>query len=151
MTHKRTEIRNAIVSLISGGSTDAGSNVFNSPSSPRFQASLPCVVVFLKDEEPGDKTAGPNPIQIRTAICEIQIGAEATTDAAAITTAEDICKQVEDLVETENIQQANTLGEKVTDIQFDGIRYSTSNQGEKYVATLALRYRMTYLVKYTTS
>jgi hypothetical protein len=55
MTHARTQIRQAVVALLTGN-TEAGNRVFSSRVHPLDDAKLPALLVFTPQETIGDRT-----------------------------------------------------------------------------------------------
>lgn len=139
MSHQRTNIRNALVTLLTGTgptyATDADTRVYANRT--HNLNVLPAIVVYDEQE-----TATPRDLRgtqyIRTVNTKIEITVEANTSyESALDT---ICKQVEDLISADRsiTGTASTSVYINTELIFDG-------SGEKTIGKATLHYEIKYL------
>lgn len=78
MAHVRTSIRSAVASRLTGLTT-SGSRVYPSRIHPLSDANLPCLRVYLDDEEIAAQTISPNPLLDRRAVLRVECCAKAVS------------------------------------------------------------------------
>lgn len=136
MANKRKLIRTAAVSLLSGN-TAAGTNVFDNRVTRFWREELPAISVFTRQE-----TATKRDVSGRQSIrvLELQIEVRAEGDEAVDDTLDDICEQIENIIE-EN-QSINGLAHGTvltnTEIELDA-------DGEKLIGIATLNFEVRYI------
>lgn len=78
MAHVRTSIRTAIASRLTGLTTTS-TRVYPSRIQPLADANLPCLRVYLDEEEIGTDGAGANPLLERSAVLRVECCAKAVS------------------------------------------------------------------------
>ncbi len=128
MAHIRKEIRDAIVELLLD-ETDAGENVYANRETDLWEAELPAILVYTRDESATPRDlSGRTSIRTLQLIIEIKVYANTTLDD----TLDAIALDVEDIMSAAQI--AGTTGRpiyKSTQIELD-----SGSAKEKGVATL---------------
>jgi hypothetical protein len=136
MAHKRSDIRSALVSIISGN-TNAGTNVYANRSIPTWQSELPVILIYVQNE-----TATRRAISSSQSIRDINVRIEIIEeDNDTLDSALDaIALQVENLLE------ANTnLNATASSIVLTGTDIETDAIGEKLVGKCILNYQVKYI------
>lgn len=139
MTHARTQIRQAVVNLLTGN-TSAGSRVYASRVYALDDPKLPALLVFTPQEGMGN----PSMQRPRTQQRNLQLVIEGYVKARG-----DIDAEADALaLEVEQIIGADpTLGGLVKDATLDTISTQLSGEGEKPVAIISLTFAVLYCVK----
>lgn len=79
MAHVRTSIRSAVASRLTGLTT-SGSRVYPSRIHPLADANLPCLRVYLDEEEIVSETIHADPLLDRAAVLRVECCAKAVSD-----------------------------------------------------------------------
>ena len=139
MSHARTQIRQAVVALLTGN-TEAGNRVFSSRVHPLDDAKLPALLVFT----PSDDVEKPSMQRPRTQHRNLQLVIEGYVKARG-----DIDAEADALAqEVETIIGSNpTLGGLAKDAMLVSTTTQLSGEGEKPVAVVTLTFVVLYCVK----
>lgn len=135
MSHKRTTIRNAVVTMLTG-STTAGSNVYANRMTRNWTSELPAILIYMLDETNVPRDVRSNQY-IRTLQLLIEIRTQATTNVD--TDIDDIALEVEDLIKADQSLTGNALAAILTSTE---VTLDSESELETGVAVL------TYEVKY---
>ena len=145
MSHVRTQIRNQLVTYLTGLST-TGSNVFKSrPQARPLQSSeLPGLVIYTEGEDDAPQTmGGPSSMQLERHL-RVKIEAIVRVNSAFDDTLDTIINEVETAlnasVTTFSVNNLARLGIRLTSIddpEFDG-------QGDKVVGRVAMTWTAIY-------
>lgn len=141
MTHARTQIRQAVVTLLDG-QTLAGSHVYGSRVHPLDEAKLPALLVYAREEEIQQATISyPRQLQRELLlVVEAYAQAKAGLEDALDTLARDI----------EQIMAADpSLGGLVKDSLLSSTAMQLSGDGDKPVGVATLNYRVAYVTSET--
>lgn len=139
MKHARTQIRNAVTTLLKGN-TSAGNNVFEARVYPIDDPKLPALLVYTKLETLGEQSMSRPRTQQRELRLSIEIYVKARgkldedTDALAL--------EIEQLIAADV-----TLGGLVKDMVLDTTETQFSDDGERPVAVAVMNYAVLYTVK----
>lgn len=139
MSHPRKDIRDAVVTLLKNGSTDAGQSVFPNRESAVWVAELPSICVYTKEE-----TAEPRDIRSRQYIRTISLVIECKRQATSLVDddLDTICSQVE------GILSADTTG--LTGTALSSVYKGTSmliddSNSEANIGVATLNYEVQYI------
>lgn len=139
MNHARTQIRQAVVTLLKGN-TSAGNNVFEARVYALDDPKLPALLVYTKQETVGEQTIGYPRTQQR----ELQLTVEAYVKARGKVDedTDTLALEIEQLIAADP-----SLGGLVRDIALDTTETQFSDDGEKPVAVAILTFSVLYTVK----
>ena len=139
MTHGRTQIRKAVVNMLSG-QTAAGNRVYESRVYALDDPKLPALLVFT----PQENMEHPSIQRPRTQIRQLQLMVEGYLKAGGDIDAEadSLALEVE-----QRIGADPTLGRLVKDAMLDLTTTRLSGEGEKPVAIVSLTFVILYSVK----
>jgi hypothetical protein len=142
MSHQRTFIRNALVTLLKGSSptyaTNVSDRVYPNHTNNIASANLPAIIIYHDNE-----TATPRDLRsasyIRTLIFKIEIIVEGTNGYDK--DLDDICIQVENLINTDRSITGTATSTKYisTDLIFDG-------SGKQTIGKATLTYEVNYIL-----
>jgi len=137
MPHAREQIRDAVVTALTGLST-TGSNVYRSRIYPLAQAKLPGLAIYTKSELMDYATQA----RPRTIIRALTVAVEAYVSANADfdETIDDIASEVESAMYT-NL----TLGGLAKDSKISSVEIDFSGDGENPVAIATISIDVTYV------
>ena len=141
MSHKRTLIRNALVSKLIGTAptyaTDAEDRVYPNRTQSLSKSKLPAIKVFDESESASD-TALNISRYLRTIETRIEIYVEQNSNLD--TALDDIAKQVEDLITADRTISGTASGATYvsTQLEFD-------DSGDKKVGVATLNFQIKYL------
>ncbi len=137
MSHRRTQIRDAVAALILAGSTSAGSRVFNSQLTPLWDTEFPAISVYARDEESSPLGISPTPL-LRKLKITIEIRAQNNSD---------LDEELDDVaLEVENLMIANpSIGGLVRALGLINTELSSEPQGEKAIGVSRLTYEVHYV------
>jgi hypothetical protein len=141
MSHKRTEIRNALVALLTGTAptyaTDCDDRIYANRSVNLAQSKLPAIRIFDESESavPLDQNGSRF---IRTLNTRIEIIVQGTSGID--TDLDDIAKQVEDLISANRSISGHATAAiyTSTELQFD-------SSGQNPIGLAVLNYQIKYL------
>jgi hypothetical protein len=135
MTHKRTDIRSAVVTLLTNA-TSVGANVFKNRSVPLWDIPLPCILVYGKQEQAEALSHLPTPT-VRKLELAIDIRAEATQ------TLDDTLDNL--AAEVEAVMNANeSLSGNVQSLNLQSTEIDIGTVNEKPVGAVRLTYEVIY-------
>lgn len=136
--HVRTKIRDAIVTRLTN-LTSTGTRVYPSRVRPLVTASLPCLLVYLDDEEIPDATLTSPTILRREA--ELRVVMVAAATAALDETLDTLLKEVETALGTVT---DHTFGNLIKPMVLTGINVRMEDGAEKPVGELTATFAITY-------
>ena len=139
MSHVRTQIRSAIVARLTGLST-TGSRVYPSRIYPLADENLPCLAVYLDEEEISTESIGTNAPLDRMADLKIKVCAKSTSSLDA--TLDGILAEVETAIGTAPDQTFGNLL-KMSPLPV-GISVDMEDTLEKPVGIAIITYRINY-------
>lgn len=139
MSHARTQIRQAVVALLTGH-TAAGSRVYTSRVYPLDDPKLPALLVSTPQESMGNPTMQRPRTQQRTPQLVIEGYVKARGDIEA--EADALAVEVEKIIGADP-----TLGGRVKDTMLDSTAIQLSGDGEKPVAVITLSFAVLYYTK----
>ena len=142
MTHARTQIRQAVLALLTG-STTAGSNVFEARVYPIDEPKLPALLVYTKQETVGEQSMSRPRTQHRELMVTVEAYVKARGNIDQDT--DTLALEVEQLIAADP-----TLGGLVKDTALDTTETQFSDDGEKPIAVAVLTFSVLYTVKETT-
>lgn len=141
MSHKRTDIRTALVALLTGTSptyaTSAQANVFSNRVRNISEAKLPAINILDQPE-----TATPRDIRsalyIRTWTIKIDLIIESTNNYDS--DLDDICLEIETLINSDR-----TLGGLCITINYLGTEPEYDDSGQKTIGHASMNYEIKYI------
>jgi hypothetical protein len=115
MSHTRQDIRDAVVTLLSGA-TSAGTNVYANRETRAWESELPALFIYTKEE-----TADPRDLSGRQSIRTLQLVVECKVVATENVDddLDTLIDEVEDLLNTANIVNVLSVLYKNTEITLD--------------------------------
>ena len=143
MAHVRTSIRNAMTARLTGLTT-SGARVYPSRIHPLADANLPCLRVFIDDEQARVETISLNPIISRQAMLRVEAAAKAVSGLDE--TLDTMAAEVETALATSSDPTYGGLLKSRPEIESTSI--DLDDGLEKPVGILTLTYRIHY---FTTS
>jgi len=135
-THAREQIRDAIVTLVTGLTTTS-TRVHKSRTYNFAQGALPCLNVVCESEELVDELSSPRHTRIADATFVIEGRAQAKSDLDE--TLDDIAAEVEKAIAADY-----TLSNKAHFIWYQGADIEMSEEGEKPIGMIRLFFRVRY-------
>lgn len=139
MSHKRTDIRNALKDLLTGSSptyaTSAGANVYTNRVYNHSKIKLPTINIFEESESANTRDANTR-LYSRTLTMKIEVRVEANEDWDEAL--DDILLQIEDLIAANR-----QLGGKVSASKYTGTEFQFE-PGEKMIGLGTLTYELIY-------
>jgi hypothetical protein len=142
MTHARTQIRQAVLALLTG-STTAGSNVFEARVYPIDEPKLPALLVYTKQETVGEQSMSRPRTQHRELVVTVEAYVKSRGNIDQDT--DTLALEVEKLIAADP-----TLAGLVKDTALDTTETQFSDDGEKPIAVAVLTFSVLYTVKETT-
>lgn len=139
MTHARTQIRQAVVTLLTGASP-AGNRVYASRVYPLDEARLPALLVFSNQEVVNEQSLTRPRTQLRQLSLTVEgyVKAQGNVDE----TTDSLALAVEKAIAADP-----TLGGLVKDAVLDTTETQLSGDGDKPVAVVTLTFAVKYAVK----
>jgi hypothetical protein len=140
MSHKRTDIRNALKAMLLGTgpayATDAEDRVYTNRAYNIQSAKLPVILIHDESETATQRTNGPANY-LRKLILKVECLVTASTDYDS--DLDDLCKQVEDLISADRSISGTCSASlyQGTELKFD--------TGSKPIGQAILTYEITYL------
>lgn len=144
MAHARQQIRDAIASVVNGG-TVYGTNVFKMRTIPLDDSIVSGVCIYTVSENIQQMSMGRPADQRRQLDANIEAFAVGSS-TSVFDTVDDIATEIE-----QKMANNYTLGNLVEDCQLVGSSTDVNNEGKKAIGTLALTYRIIYKVNPTNS
>ncbi len=139
MSHVRKQIRDAVVTALTGLSTTA-SRVYKSRIYPLESGKLPGLAIYTKSEEIQNNTIGKPRTQVR--ILEVMVEAYVMANTAFDDTIDAISLEVE-----EALYANATLGGKAKELDIVSFESDFSGEGEKVVGVGRFTVQVTYTTK----
>lgn len=139
MKHARTQIRNAVTTLLKSNTT-AGDNVFEARVYPINDPKLPALLIYTKQETAGEQSMSRPRTQQRELMVTVEayVKERGNVDEATDT----LAMEIEQLVAADP-----TLGGLVKDTALDTTETQFSDDGEKPIAVAVLTFSVLYVVK----
>jgi hypothetical protein len=138
MAHHRKLIRAAIVSRLKSAATMAGDRVFPSRAKQLFEAELPAILVYTKEESAQVSIEAPREYE-RSLKVGIEILAQHPDEALLDDLIDDFCDQVERAMFSEE-----TLGGLVTDTLLGETEMDLNTEGKKPIGIARISLTMPY-------
>lgn len=135
-TPRRHQIREALRIMLEG-QTDAGDKVYSNRVSSFWRGELPCVSIYMRDEEATPREMAAKSY-IRKGNISIEIHAEAKEDLDL--KLDQIADQVETVIQADPSLGGNVLGSILT-----GTEIELSEQATTPIGVLVLSYQITYI------
>ena len=139
MKHARTQIRNAVTTLLKGNTT-AGNNVYEARVYPINEPKLPALLVYTKQETVGEQSMSRPRTQQRELIVSVEAYVKARGNVDEET--DTLAMEIEQLIAADP-----TIGGLVKDTALDTTETQFSDDGEKPVAVAILNFSALYVVK----
>lgn len=139
MKHARTQIRNAVTTLLKGNTT-AGNNVYEARVYPLDDPKLPALLVYTKQETVGEQSMSRPRTQQRELMVSVEAYVKASGNVDEYT--DNLAMEVEQLIAADP-----TLGGLVKDIALDTTETQFHGDGEKPIAVAILTLSVLYMVK----
>jgi hypothetical protein len=135
MSHQRTEIRNAVVALLTGA-TAAGTRVFGKRNAPHWEIGYPCILVYGREEAARSSGNVPAPSERNWRLL-----------IDAFVAGDDLDTAMDDLsLEIENkIKSDPTLGRRVLSLNLIGTEQEDGSNGHIPIGGSRLTYEVTYV------
>ena len=138
MSHKRTLIRNELVSILQAANTSAGSRIYGDRVLPLFDETYPLIMVYARDESVSSQGSTPFPAK-RTLPIFVEIRVTLNEGTSLDTSIDDICDQVEAAT------KANPrLNQKVIQMNLLSTEFDVLKDGEKILGGARLTYETVY-------
>jgi hypothetical protein len=135
VAHKRTAIREAVVTLLSG-KTDAGANVFANRTQNIPANQLPAIIVFCESETAIPRGGNIANGYTRTLELRVQV---LVRDTAPDSDMDDICEDIESILSANKLIGGNAVGTVYT-----GTEITQDDSGSKPVGTATLNFTTKY-------
>jgi hypothetical protein len=136
--HQRKQIRDAVIDALKRANTVAGSKVHGSRAVPIFEAELPCILVYTRNETAEISVGAPREYK-RSLTLALELVAQADTEAVLDDILDAFAKQVEAVMCKDEtfggVASDTVLGETEMDILADG---------KKPIGGLKITYTMPY-------
>ena len=139
MKHARTQIRNAVTTLLKGNTT-AGNNVYEARVYPLNDPKLPALLIYTKQETVGEQSMSRPRTQQRELFITVEAYVKARGNVDEDT--DNLAMEIEQLIAADP-----TLGGLVKDTALDTTETQFSDDGEKPVAVAILTFSVLYTVK----
>ncbi len=139
MKHARTQIRNAVTTLLKGNTT-AGNNVYEARVYPLNDPKLPALLIYTKQETVGEQSMSRPRTQQRELFVTVEAYVKARGNVDEDT--DNLAMEIEQLIAADP-----TLGGLVKDTALDTTETQFSDDGEKPVAVAILTFSVLYTVK----
>lgn len=139
MIHARSQIRNAVTTLLKNNSS-VGNNVFESRVYPLSKPKLPAVLVYTKNESVGDKSISYPRTQNRELSLTIEVYVKSSNNIDE--EADNLALEIEQIL-SNNIN----LSGLVKDLSLSSTEIQYSDEGEKPIGILVMNYNILYCVK----
>lgn len=138
MSHRRKNIRDAIVGLLKAAATSAGDRVYGDRVLPLFAETYPLILVFARDESSTPRGNTPSPM-VRSLAISIAIMATAGADESLDDILDGMCLQVEAAIKADPQLKQTAITCGLISTEFDA-----SPEGEKVLGGARLTYEVTY-------
>lgn len=135
MSHRRTLIRKAIISKLTG-STAAGERVFDSQVPPLWDVAFPTILVYARDENSEPLSVSDDEL-VRTMNVHVELCVEGDGLDDQL---DDLCWEVETLLRNEDALGGYAHQWRLTNTAID-----SSAEGEKPFAAAVLNYEISYV------
>lgn len=132
---KRHQIREAVKAMLNG-QTAAGDNVYSNRVSAFWREELPCISIFMRDEEATPRNMSNNRY-LTKATMAIEIHAEAVEDLDL--TLDQLADQVETIIGSDSSLQGNVQGCVLQNTEIE-----LSAEATKPIGVLSLSYQISY-------
>jgi hypothetical protein len=139
MSHARTQIRNAVTTLLKSNTT-AGNNVFEARAYPLDDPNLPALLVYTKQETVGEQSMSRPRTQHRELLLTVEAYVKANSNADE--TIDTLALEIEQLIAADQ-----TLGGLVKDTALDTTQMQFSDDGEKPISVMMITFSVLYAVK----
>lgn len=139
MKHARTQIRNAVTTLLKDNTT-AGNNVYEARVYPLNDPKLPALLIYTKQETVGEQSMSRPRTQQRELFVTVEAYVKARGNVDEDT--DNLAMEIEQLIAADP-----TLGGLVKDTALDTTETQFSDDGEKPVAVVILTFSVLYTVK----
>lgn len=139
MKHARTQIRNAVTTLLKGNTT-AGNNVYEARVYPLNDPKLPALLIYTKQETVGEQSMSRPRTQQRELFVTVEAYVKARGNVDEDT--DNLAMEIEQMIAADP-----TLGGLVKDTALDTTETQFSDDGEKPVAVAILTFSVLYTVK----
>jgi hypothetical protein len=138
MSHKRSDIRDAVVSILVAGSTAAGTKVYAEREAPKSNSALPLILVYARGEDSGQEFMSGTRY-IRT--LDLQIEAKAEGSTGVQTALDNLCLEIETLISANR-----SLNGTATGAIYAGTELTFDWTGEKPIGVAVLSYKIQYIL-----
>ena len=139
MKHARTQIRNAVTTLLKGN-TAAGNHVYEARVYPINEPKLPALLIYTKQETVGEQSMSRPRTQQRELFVTIEAYVKGRGNVDEDT--DNLAMEIEQLIAADP-----TLGGLVKDITLETTDTQLYDEGEKPVAVAVLTLSTLYAVK----
>jgi hypothetical protein len=139
LKHARTQIRNAVTTLLKGNTT-ADNNVYEARVYPINDPKLPALLIYTKQETVGEQSMSRPRTQQRELFLTVEAYVKARGNVDEDT--DNLTMEIEQLIAADP-----TLGGLVKDTALDTTETQFSDDGEKPVAVAILTFSVLYTVK----
>jgi hypothetical protein len=138
MTHKRKDIRDAVVSILSGASIVGAGKVFSNQSVPVDPADLPIINVMVITESSEPHDFGTDKL-MRDMTLVVQVAQKDVDDATIDDKLDELAKKVEDAMKADA-----SLGGGAMDSYLTSTELVVDGDGEVTVGVASMSYRVRY-------
>lgn len=142
MAHVRTQIRQALKTLLTGLTT-TGANVFTNRLQVLKDGSLPAIVIETGDEDIAIEDGVENPLLERTLRVDVLAKVKAIDDLDDLT--DQILSEVEAAIYAD--VDANTLSGLVKSIDLNEVTFEQNDDAEKDIAELRIGFDVEYFTQ----
>lgn len=139
MKHARTQIRNAVTTLLKGNTT-AGNNVYEARVYPINDPKLPALLIYTKQETVGEQSMSRPRTQQRELFVTVEAYVKARGNVDEDT--DNLAMEIEQLIAADP-----SLGGLVKDTALDTTETQFSDDGERPIAVAILTFSVLYTVK----
>lgn len=137
MSHKRTDIREAVKTMLLAGATVAGENVYSNRVSAFWKSELPSISIFTTEEEATPRDL-KNQTYVRTMQLRLEVHAEATEDLDTLL--DEAAVEIEDILNADQGLTGTALGSKLTSTSIE-----LAGDASTPVGVLSLNYEIKYI------
>lgn len=138
MSHRRTLIRDAIVSVLKAARTGAEDRVYGDRATGLFAETYPLILVYARDEAVVGSGSRPAPSR-RTLPVSIEIRTTVTASGSIDTAIDELCLQVEDAIKANPRLNQTVMSANLLSTEFD-----ISADGDEILGGARLTYEMVY-------
>lgn len=143
MSIERKTIRNTIKEIILGA-TQAGSNVHTSRTTPQKDDDLPAIHIYTNSEA-GDRAADSPRSNFRFMATTFEVITKGLTGAIANDLADDICQEIEDIMDLEDQNANGVLGCQIEEAIVSGSDTELQPEGDAATCSVRLAYSIKYV------